>query len=206
MFSIDIPVSALDEPPALVAQATTVSGSVEYDYVLKDCQETESTGDLFTGFRVLDPASMLENYLASEKGKSKRNVGVGAIKTLIVESPSHGKVVVKRDGSGRENCWYDPTPNYEGKDRVSFLVELDGKSYRVVIELHVFKYVDENNPVCRSRATLIKVKKPVKGASNSALDSGTVGFAKLTGSALGLTLGATITLDADAAGYRWFIE
>jgi hypothetical protein len=45
MFIMDIPAVPPQQTPIVLAQAATPGATVPLDYILKDCQETESTGD-----------------------------------------------------------------------------------------------------------------------------------------------------------------
>jgi hypothetical protein len=181
------------------------------DYILKECQETESTGDLLT-FNTVNPAFMLKNYLEWHDKAGTLVVELAAVKTTLLQGTAHGEITTEVDNIGRSWYSYEPTPNYVGKDQAAFMAEYEGKRYKIVVNLVVSLQVNENplvegqTPVC-PQPTLIKVNgKPVSGSSSYDLYTNSVAFADLPGAAVGQTTGSNITLDTNAAGYNWFID
>ena len=68
MFTMNVPYVPPQETPIVLAQAATLaagSNTQQSDYVLKVCQETESTGDPRSAMRAVDPAGMLAVYLGN---------------------------------------------------------------------------------------------------------------------------------------------
>jgi hypothetical protein len=137
-------------------------------------------------------------YYLSNRGV---NVKPEDIKVTLLSAPQHGKF---------NGYLYDPTPGYLGNDNATFMAEYKGKQYKIVVTIKVLPGVDENSHTCPP-PKLIKVNnKSVSDASPYQLNSFTVAFGDLTGSAVGTTVStgptAQITLDADAAGHGWYVD
>lgn len=116
----------------------------------------------------------------------------------------HGKIFEWVDSDGNTSYYYDAEPNYVGNDRAVFMAEYEGKVYKIVLELHVYTWVNEKIPSSCPPPQLIKINgKPASGSSSYDLNSIPVAFADLAGAAVGRT---GITLDSNAAGYGWFID
>ena len=236
MFIMDVPTIPAQQTPIVLAQATSGSAAgttLQPDYILKDCQQTPSTGDPMSAMRGVDPAYMLKNYLEAYDKTGTLNVDLATIKNIfLLEGTTHGKIFGWTDGAGFTSYHYDPIPNYTGNDRAVFLAEFEGKIYKIVINIVVSPTVGESplmsdeTPVCPP-PKLIKVNgKPVSGSSGDDLNTLTsastgqtstsfstgitVSVADLPGGAIGQTVGeginATITLDDNAANYNWFID
>lgn len=118
-----------------------------------------------------------------------------AIKTSIVVPPQHGtmeKVFTHTWG-------YRANPEYEGIDRVVYLVEVGSKRFRVVSNLLVWSGANEFVSECKKTFPMGLVPSILNWGP---LDGSTL--AQTTGTGPGPT--AQITLDTDAAGYGWFID
>lgn len=173
MFSLDTP----PETPIILAQAqvtATVPG-LPPDFLFEVCKETESSvdetlrpGEPGSAMRAIDPAGMLEVYLKNYG--IRKEVDVAAIKTTLIEGTKHGVIIeghTKELSKGpssinyksRTVYSYDAVPDYEGHDRVVFMAEYEGKRYKIIIDLRVFKMVNEYEPTC-PEPQLIKVNKP----------------------------------------------
>ena len=216
MFIMDVPYVPAQDTPIVLAQTTAPNVATQTDYIFATCKETESTGDPSSAMRTVDPAGMLKVYLQAKEG---RRIESSAVRNIaILQNTTHGKISSVIDNTGRPWYAYDPTPDYIGNDKAVFQAEFEGKVYKIVLELHVFIGVDENNPTC-PEPTLIKVNgKPVSGALGSDINVSvmdsltidasaiTVTFADLAGGAVGQAVGNTITLDTNAAGHNWFID
>ena len=164
------------------------SGTPQPDYLLKECTEKPSTGDLRSAMRSVDPAFMLKNFI---DWRDNRHIDLTAIKTTLLEGTTQGKLSSAISNYGRMTYHYDPTPNYVGKDRAVFIAEFEGKTYKVVVDLIINKFVDENTPLCPA-PELIKVNsKPVSGSSGYNLNSISVTFADLAGGAIKTNRGQT---------------
>ncbi|MEO7928033.1 MAG: hypothetical protein ABIR09_01930, partial [Gallionella sp.] len=216
MFTMDVPAVPAQQTPIVLAQSATpaAESTPQFNFILKDCQETESSGGQTIGFNTLSPSAMLYNYFLSQG----RTIDSAGIKADLLEEPSHGKLSNFVTG---KSYTYDPIPNYVGNDKAVFLAEFDGKRYKIVVELHVFETVFENDQGISScpPPELIKVnRKPVSGALGADINVGvmdsltvdaaniTVTFGDLPGGAVGQTTGGSITLDNNAAGNGWFID
>lgn len=151
MFTMDVPYIPVQDAPIVLAQtAAPAAGSTpQPDFILKDCQQTESTGDPRSAMRAVDPAYLLHNYLAP-----KYDIDLAAVKTALMEDTTHGKITTVVDNLGRTWYRYDPEPNYVGNDRAVFMAEFMGKRFKIVLNLVVSLVVDEHplmdgeKPVC----------------------------------------------------------
>ena len=84
MFIMDVPYApAQQTTPIVLAQAATpgTGASPQPDYILKDCQETESVGDSRSAMRAVDPAFMLAIYLQNHNNREVDGAMLAAIKT-----------------------------------------------------------------------------------------------------------------------------
>ena len=170
MFIMDVPYVPAQETSIVLAQAATLAagGSAQQpDYILKVCQETESTGDPRSAMRGVDPAGWLAVYLGNRSDRDiyGDSATLASIKTTLLEGTKHGEITAEVDNTGRTSYGYDPVPEYVGKDRAVFMAEFEGKRYKIVIDLRVFIMVNEYKPVC-PQPQLIKVKKPASGSSS----------------------------------------
>jgi len=174
MFTIDVPYVSTQETPIVLVQAATPSAgsATQPDYLLKICQETESTGDPRSAMRSIEPAGWLADYLGY---REHRQIDTSNIKTTLLEGVTHGKITNEVDNTGRFSYGYDPIPEYVGKDRAVFMAEFEGKHYKIVIDLHVFIMVDENKPTCTS-PQLIKITKPATGSSGYNMSSISISY------------------------------
>ncbi|MEQ1526082.1 MAG: matrixin family metalloprotease [Gallionella sp.] len=144
----------------------------------------------------------------------------------LLEVPKHGVVNSIDDFTG----WiYMPEKGYEGADRAIYLVESQGKQYKVVINFWVVEVLDEDRPAqyCDSvdfgasngLSTPPTGLKPLSMSDFSAwqtetqfasllntVSNITITFTDLAGGALGQTTGNAITLDTNAAGNNWYID
>jgi hypothetical protein len=146
--------------------------AAEFDYILKDCQETESTGDPMSAMCSVDPAYGLANFLNSSSNKQVV-FDLSAIKITLLQDTTHGKITSVIDNTGRSWYRYDPTSGYVDNDQATFMAEFAGKTYKIVVNLVVSLQVNENpltdeqTPVCPP-PTLTKVNgKSVSGALGS---------------------------------------
>jgi hypothetical protein len=198
MFVMDVPYTPPSETQIVLAQVPAAGTTPTVNYVLNDCQHTQSTGDPTSAVRAVDPAYGLKNYI---QWTEKRYVDLAAIKVSLLEPTTVGKLVEGLTNYGRVVYRYAPPEGYVGSDRAVFLAEFEGKRYKIVLDLRVFEeFTEISDPVCPD-ATLIEVKKP-----KSSLPPTPVSFAPLEGSALAQVSGTTITLDDNAAGHNWFID
>lgn len=201
MFIMDVPYVPVQETPIVLAQADASGATTQPDYLLKICQETQSTGDPASAIRGIYPAGWLRTYYSQHD----RVIDIAAIKTTMLKVTKHGKLVEHTAPNGALYYRYDPEPEYEGDDQAVFMAEFEGKRYKIVVKLVVSIVVDLNSPQC-AEPQLIKVKKPSTSSSGYDLNSISVTFGALDGGAVGLTDTSGITLDDNAAGHNWYID
>jgi len=162
MLPMDMPYAPQQETPIVLAAADTT-----------------------TAMNGVHPIGMLRTYIAN---RDNRVIDQANIKNLtLLEGTKHGELVPHTSGSGIRYYMYAPTPEYDGDDRAVFMAEFEGKRYKIVVNLKVQMYVDENTPLC-PQPQLIKVTKPSSGASSYGPDyynfaSVSVTFADLNGAA-----------------------
>jgi len=132
------------------------------------------------------------------------------VKLTQLQGVAHGQLIPRSaDGTsgGRVVYEYRSEPGYLGKDKAIFMAEYQGKRYRIVLDVIVSVGIDDYDPQCPPPpGKLIKITKPSSGFNGYDLNSVTVTFADLPGSAVGQTTGNFITLDDNAAGHNWYID
>ena len=206
MFTMDVPYAPVQDTPIVLAQAATPGAAApQPDYILNICAQTESAGDPMSAMRGVDPAYMLKNYIQNQVHHYIDIAGITNI--TMLEDTTNGQLIANTSGSGRVYFMYEPVPSYVGNDNAVFMAEYGGKQYKIVVELHVFTWVNEKLPSTCPPPQLIKVNgNPVSGSTG--LDTGaiTVTVADLPGGAVGETVGTAITLDTNAGGYGWYID
>jgi hypothetical protein len=213
MFTIDVPYTPVEEVPVVLAQTATQNPRPQPDYILKSCIETEHE-DKPSAISSVDPAAAVLLYVQRLR---KKPLDISGFKPTLLVEPQHGRLneIVVHDESlvphhdDYRSYIYYPDPGYIGEDSATFMVEFEGKYYKVEIEIQVRVIIDDHdNYGCDSRPKGIKVRKPSRGdTGDTSLDlSSIVSFADLSGSALGSTTGDKITLDDNAAGHGWFID
>lgn len=245
MFAIDIPyVPAQEVQATLVAQATSVTNAKDNPRqadskaqgthrkeVTEYCQDVDNIsmpgGSAFNSLPVLNKVLFSLGYRWDNK-KGSFNAPPAVIasirnsKVTIIESPQHGAVERLTPNS---HAWkYTAEPEYVGKDRVVFLVEAQGRRFKIVANLLVHHVVPEYDldepPACEE--VFPKGDAPIDPSfeqkmgtaalpswlrSASLIPSNyTVTFGNLPGNAVGNTAGTSITLDTNAAGHDWFID
>ncbi|MEQ1533296.1 MAG: matrixin family metalloprotease, partial [Sideroxydans sp.] len=151
----------------------------------------------------------------------------GQYKVKLFEMPKHGQAQLVDEPS--QHWTYMPDKGYQGADRAIYLVESQGKQYKVVINFWVVEVLDEDRPsqYCDSvdfgasngLSTPPTGLKPLSMSDFTAwqneaqfasllntVSNITITFTDLANGALGQTTGTTITLDTNASGYGWFID
>lgn len=205
MFVMDVPSVPPQDTPVVLVQAAAPGATSQPDFILKDCQETEHTADPRSALRGVDPAYALKNYI---QNRDNHYVDLAVIKNVtMLEGAKHGEITSGTSNYGRVVFRYDPEPGYLGNDRAVFMAEFEGKRYKIVIDLHVLTIIHDNVDLTSCPPPqLIKVNgKPASGSLGIDLNNISVGISDLTGAAVGQTVGTTITLDTNAAGYNWFM-
>jgi hypothetical protein len=153
MFTMDAPYVPVQDAPIVLAQAAAPSADAtpQPDYLLKECQEIESTGDPRSAGRAVDPAYMLKNFLYSYS-KGKQIADLATIKTTLLEGAAHGKIVAgATNDNGRTVYRYDVEPNYVGNDKAVFMADYGDKRYKIFVNLVVSLTVSDS-PLTSSEA------------------------------------------------------
>ncbi len=178
MFTMDVPYTPMQDTPIVLAQAATpgAGSTPQPDYILKECQETQSTGNLLNS---VNPAALLGIFI---ENRDHRVVDLDSIKATLLKGAAHGEITTEVDNIGHTWYSYEPIPNYVGKDQAVFMAEFEGKRYKIVVNLVVSLQIIENplvegqKPVC-PQPTFIKVNgKTVSGSSGYDFGSITVGM------------------------------
>jgi len=229
MFTVDIPYEPITNLSAqysavLISQSKSKAPVPPKEKDMVYCQDVESADGTssFNSLPVLYGVLFKLGY--SEKqiqsGKVPASV-LSEIKVTVSEAPKRGTVTrMEPDGYGWK---YKPEEDYEGPDKVSFVVEARGRRFKIMVNLLVHQSVNENakKPACEAffRKPINKTGmldgQPTYAAAWSpllrqAFSQIAYSFTNLPGTAVGETVGegtsATITLDTNAAGHGWFID
>jgi hypothetical protein len=133
--------------PILIAQASTASPKP--DMTLSDCVDTQTPdnpGGQLGG--VLTPAVSLADYWSE---KLRKQLSVSDVKVSILKGPEHGKIAGEsKDKFIGHSFVYEPNPGFLGKDKVTFLVEADGKRVKIVTTVIVVDQVGLDGGPCFS--------------------------------------------------------
>ena len=135
-------------------------------------------------------------------------------KVNVIVTPQHGTVA--RLSSNSYFWQYTPEPGYVGKDKVAFLVEYQGRHFKIVVNLLVHETVPEDfNAPFGTAPACEKVFRPGSSLNETNTDQtamlarslsgevavtpgGTVRIVDLPNGALGQTTDQSITLDDNA--------
>ena len=216
---------------AIVAKAGAVVVESSKQKVYGNCQVINALHPYFQndGENALAPVAALMAGIFYTSDKPYKQYEKSAIVTLIKQG-DHGKVAFGKSYDSTYSEWfYTPEAGFKGKDRVTFVVELGGKTFKVEYFLHVVE-LGRNRDMKLVQAC---EKRPYWKISQSDIDSGTQdpatwlrsaqlsallatasqSFTDLTdlpGTAVGQTVGggasASITLDTTAAGHGWYVD
>ena len=170
------------------------------------CTETEHTTNLNSAVRSVDPAGAVRNYVQELRNRA---IDITEFKPTLLLGPRHGTLNYEVAKSGYMFYTYDPETGFLGKDRAVFMVEYQGKHFRVIVDIQVLEIIDIHESRCPARDKVIKLRKPSRGDAGESipdLPAVTLRLADLSGTSLGETTGTTITLDTTAAGHGWFID
>lgn len=165
----------------------------------------------------VSPASVLESYWYD---KYNEVLAIKDAKVTLLQGPAHGVVEASNFVSELGPYFeYAPNPGFLGEDKITFLIELGDKHVKVVITLIVVENsVDQGDSPCfrgakriGSTDTSTLTTDLATWISTSQLDSlfsdnASLNFTDLPGTAVGQTVGSSITLDTNAAGNGWFID
>jgi hypothetical protein len=237
MLALDVShIPALTETSALVAHATAPKAQpLSFDYLLKDCWETEPTPDDPTSaLRGSSIANKLRNYY---QRFANQKIDTSQVKVTLLQTSKNGELQFESfesEGKYHSGFMYFPKPGYLGKDQAIFAAEYAGKRYKVVLNIIVSYIIDERDPIC-PEPQLIRLKKSVRPSAVGQFDPSQnstdlaswqkssdlmnlladasqtfTGFSDLAGTAVGQTNGGganvSITLDTNAAGHGWYVD
>lgn len=167
MFVIDMPYVPVQEPAAIEMQlaASEVSHSVpSQDYLVSDCIEVTMTDSPVPHPNDVDPTGMIKIALQRHLGYPYIDTAAQlTMKVDVLEYPNQGTLVVTYQAeNGFKIFKYQSEPEFEGKDKASFLVEFEGIRYKIVLDIIVQFAIDEKAPLCdyEHLPTLIEVNKP----------------------------------------------
>ncbi|HET6718198.1 MAG TPA: Ig-like domain-containing protein [Rhodocyclaceae bacterium] len=145
-------------PVSAVSAVSAVTGEEVMEY----CQDVDHSfeNSPFNGLPILHGVLSRMGYrwddarnnfnASSEILESIRNS-----KVTVIAAPQHG--TVKRDSPGSYFWRYTPHADYRGKDKVTFLVETQGRRFRITANLLVHAVVNENaNPPACEKAFIKK--------------------------------------------------
>ena len=178
MFTMDMPYPPDQQVPVvLVADRSAASGksTKRYDFILNDCRPVSSWDEEpDSGERYIDPVGMLINYMNNNR---QSGAGIDLYKDralfrnlTLIESVKHGSIVaVEEKFKGAEDFeyfHYNPILDYKGQDSASFMVEFEGKQYKIAVDLLVEPSVGNTSFENCPKPKLIKVnKKSISDAS-----------------------------------------
>jgi len=210
---VDAPVA----PPAMVAQAATTTNTP--DMTLGNCEDVQTPDNLNGQLGgQLAPAGALKLYW---EDKLNKEFSVKDAQVTVLQAPKHGLL---QNGSPSKTFGpyfkYTPDHGYLGQDKITFLVEVGGKSVKVVTTLYVVPIADSKGVYCFGGPKLLNsidapalatglaswLSKDQLAGILSEAASVTVTISDLPGGAVGQTVGTNITLDDNAAGNGWFID
>ncbi len=214
MFVVDQPVVPLlaTAPAVLVAQAQdTPSGVVKTlhsdSFYYWNIQDDGQSWNIAT-----DACEALKAQgFFGVPGGGKVDVGNFKCTAIGVEQqPKHGSLSRQSDGT----FTYTPTKGYIGSDRVTFIVEAEGRKVRVVRDMNVQLFEPKEGETSQFPSGRGAITSWFRSSVLSALLADASGvdyqFGSLPGSAVGGTTAdgntAVVTIDDDAAGHGWFID
>ena len=169
MFTLDIPVE--QQATIIIADKSTARSSPleQPDFILQECQVV-SSGEhekLSSAERIVSPALALWNYIQLHEQRpgvfDQATVDkISQLKVSLLKAPEHGRIYLSAVGSNVFH--YDPVTNSQGKESAAFMVEFEGKRYKVIIELVVL-YTNGSDGNCLNPPKLIRVNG--KSTSNA---------------------------------------
>lgn len=161
MVTVDVPyvptqytqVVAQAESAQQIPQVITLTQAAGSENILQGCQDVE-TMIKDSALNYLNPSSFVFKHLGYQVVNGAYNAPQSikdGVKTSLLKLPVHGTIVPL--GTGEFHGWgYHGNAGYEGKDQATFLVEVGGKRYKVVVNYLVHEVVDQNAvpPECES--------------------------------------------------------
>lgn len=146
LFDLSPPIPP-NHVPVLVAQATqqpAPSSMKTFTY----CQDAEFHGGSYSAHNDFGPIGPDVAKSLGFKHKLFTVPELMQYKVTLLESPSHG---VLREIHHDSHSWhFTPQKGYKGPDRVSFLVQGNGKQVRVAFNFLVIPSMNEQEFKCRS--------------------------------------------------------
>lgn len=180
MFALDVPAIAIpSESVAMVAQMDASKAKpISFDYLLKDCWETQPTpNDPTSAVRGSSVSAKLRNYFQTYQN---RKINDWDVKVSLLETTKNGELKLGSyiqdslayEGYGKtiSTFRYDPQPGYLGKDRAVFAAEYGGKLYKVVLNIVVSQAIVETGPPTCPEPQLIRLKKLIKTSGSDNAD------------------------------------
>ncbi|MDR0439665.1 MAG: hypothetical protein LBI59_01580 [Candidatus Accumulibacter sp.] len=204
MFVMDAPYMPEQPEPIVFAQENSKSSSRQADYVLKVCQEIQSTGEFRSAMHSIVPQDFLRIFMKRQMGYTIDPSEFGD--PILLEAPKHGSLVGVIGDANYKFFYYDPIPEYDGVENAAFQIEYQGKVYQVDFDLRIAKGVAENSPQCPEENPILLPTQSLSGM----IEYLGFTFTDLPNSALAQITdtgpAAQITFDLDAAGYGWYID
>ena len=166
MLNVDIPYIKYAPTPALTEQATSPHkyvGHVRYAYsnakhvqtdqVLPSfCLDVGTSGVYNKGFNAYSPLGVALEHLGYHWDNKTGNFNVPAtiargIKASVFKEPENGNIIPT---SGKYVWDYVAYAGFEGKDQVTYLVEIQGKRFKVIVNILVHEVIPDPNdpPAC----------------------------------------------------------
>jgi hypothetical protein len=214
MFVMDMPDVPPQFAPIVVAQTTQAQQSmIKVDRTLGVCQvvqnpaHTHIPGEDFNAQNSTAPFGVVKNYIYDFEERIVEADG----KMTILQNPKNG---ILRGYPAERNYLYIPNQGFVGKDSATILVEMDGRKFKLIYDIHVLEtpvtYLDEEE-LCPQLTWKIS---SVDGVNFTLSDQTelpsdwlanpypnvSLSIADLPGTSVGQTTANTITLDIDAAG------
>ena len=160
MFMMEVPYVPPQDAPIVLAQAADTT--TQPDYLLKTCDEASSGGE-----PAIDPSAWLVTAVLRQNSRQvsaiELNALVATVKLTQLQGVTHGQLI-PHSPEGRVFYKYRSEPGYVGKDQAIVIAEFEGKRYKIIANVVVSKYINENDPQC-PEPTLIEVTKPSSGNS-----------------------------------------
>lgn len=131
-------------PPALIAQASVHAAAPAQNVkTVTFCRDAESLSP-DSAFNDFSPIST--EFLQQIGAKHGVTIDeLKAYRVTLVTPTQHGQVRLTDEPS---HAWsYLPTKDYTGADRAIYLVQNQGKQYKVVVNFWVVEVIDENRDV-----------------------------------------------------------
>lgn len=221
MFVMDMPDVAPQYAPVMVVRASQAQrGPATTDRTIGVCHLVENPvrvleGGGYSAVNSISPGGSAEVYFLSVEN---RNVGEKPRVTTVLRNPEHGTLEQSIDHGGT-GFMYLPKPGYFGRDRATFLVEIDGMKVKLEYFFKVLAGVADDNyddkRYCPKgeqwKISLLNLPTDTSTVQPLLSYTGITSTAKievsdLVNGAVGSIQGNTITLDANAAGYNWFVD